>query len=367
MTKLIKATYENHHLSEKTVRDLKQASCAITQGKTVVFPTETVYGIGANAKSTQAVEKIFLAKGRPMDNPLIVHVNSKEMALELIDDSVKKRGLYGAYGEPFSWFNQLAEAFWPGPLTLIMKKSSVIPPSVTAGLETVALRFPDAPILISLIEQSGCPIAAPSANLSGKPSPTRGSHVIEDLYGRVDFIIQGADAKHGLESTVVDLSGSQVKILRPGIITEGDIREVLGDKAFGENSKLLEEKETPKSPGMKYTHYKPKGRVILYEGSLEKIVEAIEVQATQYREKALKVAVLGTEETKKMYQDNRFLFFSLGTRKDLSTIGNTLFHVLRKCDDHGVDIILAEGVEDKEIGKAIMNRLRKAADSIIKL
>lgn len=365
MTKLIKVACEDHYISGKEIESLREASEMIDQGGIVVFPTETVYGIGANAKNSQAVERIFVAKGRPMDNPLIVHVNTKEMALELIDDSVKKRDDQGNCGEQLFWFNKLTQAFWPGPLTLIMKKSAEIPLSVTAGLDTVALRLPDAPILIHLIEQSGCPIAAPSANLSGKPSPTRDSHVIEDLYGKVDFIIQGPDAKHGLESTVVDLSGSEIKILRPGVITEADIRKVVGDEGFEGENTPCEEKEIPKSPGMKYTHYKPKASVILYEGNLGKMTEAIQNQADVYEKKALKVAILGTEETKEMYDYDGFLFFSLGTRKDLSTIGNALFHVLRQCDDHGVDIILAEGVADKDIGKAIMNRLRKAADSIV--
>lgn len=332
----------------KIERDkIHRAARIIREGGTVVFPTETVYGLGANALSPIAVEKIFTAKGRPSDNPLIVHISDKKDIESLIqDDSQKAR--------------KLMEAFWPGPLTLILKKSLQVPQRVTGGLSTVAIRMPQHPVALALIEDAGIPIAAPSANLSGKPSPTNAKRVIEDLQGKVDMIIDGGPCKIGLESTVLDLTGENPVILRPGGVTremiEGVVGKVEEDPAL---KKGLDEGVHPKAPGMKYKHYAPSVPVKVYVGNMNQVSDAIQKEADDILEKGSRVGILGTEENAKKYTAS--VIRSLGSRNRPEEIAANLFEGLRAIDEKKVDYILAEGISEENIGSAVMNRLRKAA------
>ncbi|QXM07377.1 L-threonylcarbamoyladenylate synthase [Crassaminicella indica] len=325
---------------------LEASAQVLRSGGTVAFPTETVYGLGANALDEKAVKKIFEAKGRPSDNPLIVHIsklNELDALVEEIPPNAKK----------------VMERFWPGPITIILKRTDKIPDVITAGLDTVAIRMPSHPIANKLIEMAGVPVAAPSANLSGKPSPTKAEHVIHDLKGKVDVIISGGNCDVGLESTVVDMTGNIPMILRPGGVTKEHLEEIFEkvevDKAIEEGNQAL----TPKSPGMKYTHYSPQAEVIILEGDMESVVKAIHKLQEEKEAQGLRVGIMCTDETKKLYKNG--VVISMGSRKDLATIANHLFAVLRQFDAAGVDIIYAEGVEQKLLGHAVMNRMIKAA------
>lgn len=341
-TKIIRI---DNDLDNKEV--LRLAAEALAEGRTVAFPTETVYGIGTNALDESAIKKIFKAKGRPSDNPLIVHVTS----LEVVDTLVK---------EITPVAKQLMDAFWPGPLTLIFKKSVIVPESVTAGLSTVAIRMPSHPIARALIDQSGVPIAAPSANLSGKPSPTSGQHVIEDLEGRVDYIVVGRETEVGLESTVVDATGDIAMILRPGGITQEAMEVVVGKVGLDPAIKTQHsEALIPKSPGMKYTHYAPEAEILIIQGDEVPMVEMIQNMCHRFVNSGKRVGIMTCDEHLKHYECGVVL--SLGGRKELEKVAQQLFSTLRTFDGHGVDIILAEAFPDRELGAAIMNRLRKAA------
>ncbi len=320
---------------------------ALAEGRTVAFPTETVYGIGANALDESAIKKIYKAKGRPSDNPLIVHVTDMESVEALVEEVT-----------PVA--EKLMAAFWPGPLTIIFKKSIAVPVSVTAGLSTVAIRMPSHPIARDLIEQSGVPVAAPSANLSGKPSPTSGEHVIEDLNGRVDYIVVGDQTDVGLESTVVDATGDVAMILRPGGVTKEALEAVVGqvhvDPAIEASSM---EKLIPKSPGMKYTHYAPEAEVLMVQGEEAPMVEMIQNMCHRFVTSGKRVGIMTCDEHKADYDCGVVL--SLGSKDDMEAIAQQLFGTLRKFDEHSVDIILAESYDEKGLGSAVMNRLRKAA------
>ena len=324
---------------------LRYATEILINGGTVAFPTETVYGLGANALDQEALNKIFQAKGRPSDNPLIVHIS-------------KKKDLYSLVREVPEGADLLMEKFWPGPLTLVFKKSQIVPDIVTAGLDTVAIRMPSHPIAKTLIEISGIPIAAPSANLSGKPSPTQAAHVIEDLSGKVDVIISGGSCSVGLESTVLDLTEDIPVILRPGGVTLEDLQEVLGnvrtDKGIEGDTTAI-----PKSPGMKYTHYAPRAEVVIITGEIKDIVATINNLKKESEKNNLKVGIMATDETKDNYVDAVVL--SMGSREKPESIAENIFAILRRFDEKGVDIILTEGIEAKDIGHAVMNRLMKAA------
>lgn len=326
---------------------LKQGARALKEGKLVVFPTETVYGLGANGLDAQAAHKIYEAKGRPSDNPLILHISNKEQLLPLVSNIP-------------SLAQKLMEKFWPGPLTMIFEKSSIVPKEVTGGLDTVAIRMPSHPIACRLIEESKLPIAAPSANLSGKPSPTKAEHVKKDLMGRVDIIIEGEHSDIGLESTIVDVTGDIPVILRPGGITLEDITEVVGsvevDKGIIGD---LDKEYIPKAPGMKYTHYAPNAPMTMVLGSGEKVVKKIKDLTKTYIENNKRVGILTTNENIEKY--NQGVILSVGKRDKPETIAMNLFDCLRQFDEKEVDIILAEGVEDKGIGMAIFNRMNKAA------
>lgn len=324
---------------------LREAAEVIRGGGLVVFPTETVYGLGADATNEQAVQGIFAAKGRPSDNPLIVHVASPQDLAPLV----------AAVPPPAE---ALLERFWPGPLTLVLRSRGAVAPSVTAGLDTVGVRMPEHPVARLLIELAGVPIAAPSANRSGRPSPTKATHVIEDLLGRVDVIIDGGDTGVGLESTVLDLTQDPPEILRPGGVTLEALRAVIGSVVEHQPTAAAPD-VAPRSPGMKYTHYAPKAMVIVVDGPDIEMVQKINSLAYEYAEEGNRVGVMATAENRGSYLAPVVL--ELGPRADLAKVAAALFGTLRSFDQHEVDIVLAEALPEVGIGVAIMNRLRKAA------
>lgn len=325
---------------------ISEAVKILRTGGTVVFPTETVYGLGANGLDEKAVRKIFQAKGRPADNPLILHVYSMGHVEVLVKDIPKVA-------------ENCMEEFWPGPLTILFKKSSKVPKIITAGLDTVAIRMPKNNIALELIRQANVPIAAPSANLSGKPSPTSAQHVIDDLVGKVDMIIDGGSTGIGIESTVLDLSGDLPIILRPGAVTEEELKRIIPNLLVDTSTRKEDEDIAPKSPGEKYKHYAPKAEMIVFTGKVENIVREIKGKAEEYKEKGKKIGIMCTDETKEKYEG--LLAISLGSREKPETIGHNLFNTLRIFDGEDVDIILAEGIEKSNLGHAIMNRMLKAA------
>ena len=322
---------------------LNIAARLIREGELVAFPTETVYGLGANALSSEAVGKIFEAKGRPTDNPLIVHIADPDMLEPLIRFMPEHA-------------EEVMERFWPGPLTLIFPKSDDVPDQVTAGLDTVAIRMPSNPIAHALIYRAGVPIAAPSANLSGKPSPTRIKDVIEDMDGRIACIIDGGDCEVGIESTVLDLNSDQhPTILRPGGVSKEDLEELLGGVQVHSDSV-----SRPASPGMKYRHYAPRARVILIEGDAKKSMKTLKSRIAQEKALGRRVGALVYGDEKGIEAD---AVMSLGETSD--DAGKSLFAHLREMDRKGIDTIIVEGVEEKGSGLAIMNRLKKAASETV--
>lgn len=338
-TKIIKIDKENFKKE-----DLNDAAEIIKNGGIVAFPTETVYGLGANGLDEEAVKKIYLAKGRPSDNPLILHIGEISQLKELVED-VSDLAL------------KCIKRFWPGPLTIILKRKEIVPDIITAGLDTVAVRMPENTIARTLINLSGVPIAAPSANLSGKPSPTSGAHVIQDMQGKIDMIIDGGNTGIGLESTVLDLSSDIPTILRPGGVTFEELQKIIPEVA--QDKANLKNDIVPKSPGQKYRHYAPNAEMIVFTGRLEDIVINIQEYTQASIKDGKKIGIMATDETKKSYQNANVK--TLGTRRDKRTIANSLFNILREFDSLDVDIILAEGVELDDIGIAIMNRMMKAS------
>lgn len=326
------------------IEKLMRAATIIVNLGTVVLPTETVYGLGANALSSTAVKKIFLAKGRPSDNPLIVHVCSVEMMEDLLKDPLDLRA------------KKLIETFWPGPLTLVFKRSDKVPLEVCAHLDTVAIRMPDHPIALKLIELANVPIAAPSANVSGKPSPTMAQHVIQDMNGRVDMIISADRSRIGVESTVLDISSPMAVILRPGGVTLEQLQEVLGIDGVMLDSMVNGVVDKPRSPGMKYTHYAPNAPLQIVRGSKENILSYIK---GKIKESDSFIGVLCSDETKSEYQGAHVI--SIGSVHRLDQGASNLFAVLREFDSIGVDMIFAEAFAEDEMGLALMNRLKKAA------
>lgn len=328
------------------MNEVMEIGKSIREGKTVVFPTETVYGLGANALDELAVEKIFAAKGRPSDNPLIVHISSKDQLDDIVESIPEKARL-------------LMDKFWPGPLTLIFKKKNTIPEKITAGLSTVAVRMPDSQIALAIIEQAGLPVAAPSANISGRPSPTSVGHVIEDLDGRVDIIIDGGNCYYGVESTVIDVLNDPPMILRPGGITLEDISRVLDSVVYDPALDYYSSDKTPRSPGQKYTHYAPRGKVILFTGKKDAIYPEIIRESREQLSKSLRTMILCTDENIEHY--NEGIIISMGSRMKPKIISSNLFRLLRKADEMDMEYILVEGIEESNIGMAIMNRLKKAS------
>jgi L-threonylcarbamoyladenylate synthase len=323
---------------------ISQAAQLLQANEVVAFPTETVYGLGANAADTAAVEKIFAAKGRPSDNPLIVHIAELEQLEEIATDI-----------SDFAY--KLIEHFWPGPLTLVLKKKGNVSEKVTAGLPTIAVRMPNHPVALALIKECGLPLAAPSANLSGRPSPTTAKHVYDDLNGRIAGIVDGGETGVGVESTVLDCTEDVPVILRPGGVTKEEIEKVIGKVRV--DAALEDEAAAPKSPGMKYTHYAPKSPVVIVEGDRAFLQHLVE----ERKKNGAKVGVLTTEENKQFYKADVVL--ACGRRGELHTVASNLYQVLRRFDETDVGIIYSESFPAQGIGEAIMNRLKKAAGNHI--
>ena len=325
-------------------KEMAQAGKILKEGGLVAFPTETVYGLGANALDEQAAFKIYAAKGRPSDNPLIVHIASMEDLYKIVQ-TVPEEAV------------KLSDAFWPGPLTMIFQKKEIVPYGTTGGLDTVAVRMPNHPVALKMIEAGGGYIAAPSANTSGRPSPTMAEHVEEDLTGRIDMILDGGPVSIGLESTILDMTVTPPMILRPGAITqemlEACIGEVTVDKA------VIKPNQRPKAPGMKYRHYAPKADLSIVEGEMSKVIPKINELAAEQVKAGHKVGIIGTEESVANYTCGDVK--SIGTREDESTIAVHLFAILREFDADQVDYIYSESFDTEGIGSAIMNRLLKAA------
>ena len=327
------------------IRFIEEAGKVIRNGGTVAFPTETVYGLGANALDDEAVRKIFIAKGRPQDNPLI-HVSTKEIS-ELVKDVPEVA-------------QKIIDKFWPGPLTVILEKKDIIPNVTSANLNTIGIRMPNSEIALKLIELAERPIAAPSANISGRPSPTEVERCVEDLNGRVDYIIGGESSDIGVESTIVDCTVNPPLVLRPGGITLEMLKEINPEI---ELDKALKSKPNddfkPKAPGMKYKHYAPNAHLKIIKGKNEKTIEIINEIVENYIEKGNDIAILTTNENLNKFNNGKVI--SLGSENDLKEIAKNLFEALRKCDDLGVQYILCQGFEENGVGLAIMNRLNKAA------
>lgn len=325
----------------KTYPQITEAAQKLKQNEVVAFPTETVYGLGGNAQSDEAVLKIFEAKGRPGDNPLIIHISNRKQIHSFVKEIPGKAAL-------------LMDAFWPGPLTIILeKKEGALSEKATAGLSTVAVRMPDHPVALALIEASGLPLAAPSANLSGKPSPTTAGHVADDLTGRIAGIVDGGATGVGLESTVVDCTGEVPAVLRPGGVTKEQLEEVVGEVTV--DPALKDTNQAPKSPGMKYRHYSPDAPLYLVNGEKEAIQQLVNGK----RNEGLKVGVMTTRENKDFYDAD--IVIACGERAKLETVAEALYDTLRAFNHENLDIIYGEIFPEKGVGQAIMNRLSKAS------
>lgn len=326
---------------------MQEAGALIATGELVAFPTETVYGLGGDALHPDAARKIYEAKGRPSDNPLIVHV-AEFADLERVAREVPPQA------------KLLADAFWPGPLTMIVWKNDSVPYATTGGLDTVAVRMPDHPIALELIRKSGKLIAAPSANTSGRPSPTEASHVEGDLSGRIAMILDGGAVGIGIESTIIDLTEIVPMVLRPGYITPEMLADVLGEDVIIDPGLIAADDMTkPKAPGMKYKHYAPKADMVIVDGDKAAVVEKINALTEAAHAEGKKVAVIATEETKAEYRADVVL--SIGKREDEDSIAKHMYKILRDCDMLEVDAIYSESFQTPRIGQAIMNRLLKAA------
>lgn len=328
-------------------RCIREAAELIRAGELVAFPTETVYGLGADALHPEASKKIYAAKGRPSDNPLIVHIAAIE-DLEYIAREVPAQA------------RVLADAYWPGPLTMIVWKNDRVPYETTGGMETVAVRMPNHPAALELIRESGCLIAAPSANTSGKPSPTEAAHVALDMDGRIPMILDGGPVGIGIESTIIDLTEDIPMILRPGYITKEMLEQTLGEEVRMDPGIIAVDSERkPKAPGMKYKHYAPKADLILVEGETDKVAAEINRLTAVRQSEGKKVGIIATDETMKRYVGDSVM--SIGARTDEDAIARHLYKILREFDDLNVDVIYSESFATPRIGQAIMNRLLKAA------
>lgn len=345
-TKVIKIDPDSQVLSGEEEAALRQAGEILKQGGLVAFPTETVYGLGGDALNKESSRKIYAAKGRPSDNPLIVHI-ADLAALEPIVTEVTPEA------------KKIAEAFWPGPLTMILPKSEKVPYETTGGLDTVAVRMPSHPTARKLIEYGGGYVAAPSANTSGKPSPTVAKYVIEDMSGKIDMILDGGEVGIGLESTIIDLTVSPPQVLRPGYITEAMLEEVLGQVDIDKTILSNDSGQAPKAPGMKYRHYAPAGELTIITGEREQVTKYMNEQTLKYQAKGCKVGIIGSQEALSDYHAD--VVKNVGSREDEEAIARNLYRILREFDDEKVDIIFSESFESSGMGQAIMNRLLKAA------
>lgn len=323
-----------------------QAGSILSKGGLVAFPTETVYGLGGDALNPESSRKIYAAKGRPSDNPLIVHIADWTSIDKICTDIPAEA-------------KQLADIFWPGPLTMILKKSAAVPPETTGGLNTVAVRMPDHPVAAALIRAAGGYVAAPSANLSGRPSPTAAAHVIEDMDGRIDMIIDGGDVGIGLESTIVDLTEDVPVILRPGYVTQEMLRRVIGRVDTDSTLMHHDTGQAPKAPGMKYRHYAPKGSMLLIEGDREAVIRKMNAEVKEAGRRGARTGVMITDEIwDRVSADVKK---SVGSREDEYEIARRLYRILREFDEEGVTAIFGECFSSDGFGQAVMNRLLKAA------
>ena len=327
---------------------IRVAAEVLKKGGLVAFPTETVYGLGANALDGKAVLRIFDAKNRPADNPIIVHVANRD-DIYVLAEHVPQIA------------EKLIDEFWPGPLTLLFVKSDAVPNAVTAGLATVAVRMPSHAVAHALISEAGVPVAAPSANLAGRPSPTSAKHVLDDLSGRIEVLIDGGEIGYGVESTVLDLTTDPPTVLRPGPVTVEELRKVVGEVEVHPiaRAEVPIEVAIARSPGMKYRHYAPAAKVVVVEGPLEGIVKKVQELVDARRGLGEKVGVMATEETAPRYRAD--VVKVVGSRLDPRTVAKNLFRTFREFDAECVKFVVAEGLEPAGIGLAVMNRLRKAA------
>lgn len=323
--------------------EIKKQAEILKKGDTVIFPTETVYGLGANALDEKAVSKIYEAKGRPSDNPLIVHIYDKHQVEELAKDISPKAHV-------------VMDKFWPGPITIILNKKDIVPSRTSGGLDTVAIRMPSNPIAKELLKETNLPIAAPSANISGRPSPTKANHVYEEMNNRVDGIILGGDCTFGLESTVLDLTNDIPTILRPGSVTKEDLESVIGQVNIDPALENKEDNIKAKAPGMKYKHYSPNADVFIVSGGEKEVAEKINALVLENNKNNIKSVILCIEEHKNLYKGDTII---LG--RDLQEVGSNLFDSLIMADKKGYDVVYTEAFENKGVGRAIMNRLLKSA------
>ena len=346
ITRVLKVS-DTDPFTKEDLRAIGAAAEVICHGGLVGFRTETVYGLGGNALDASASARIYAAKGRPSDNPLIAHVCDMAM-VEEITEEIPETG------------KKLAETFWPGPMTLIFKKNDRVPLETTGGLQTVAVRMPSDRQAAELIRMAGVPIAAPSANTSGRPSPTRAEHVYQDLNGKIEMILDGGQTGIGLESTIVDVTGEVPMLLRPGAITMEMLREAVGEVDIDPAiTGPMNPAVHPKAPGMKYRHYAPKAPLTIVEGPQDRVVEKIRSLTAQKESAGGKVGIIATDESAAAY--DRGIVKSIGTRTEEITISMHLYGILRDFDDLGVDVIYSEAFDTPRMGQAIMNRLIKAA------
>ena len=340
MIKTIISNIDKNNIDEAEIK--KQAKL-LKEGNTVIFPTETVYGLGANALDENAVKKIYEAKGRPSDNPLIVHISSEEEVYKLANDISDKAKV-------------LMSKFWPGPLTMIFKKKDIVPQRTSGGLDTVAIRMPSHKIARELIKQAGIPIAAPSANISGRPSPTKGEHVCAEMNGRVSGIVVGGDCNFGLESTVIDMTMDIPMILRPGSVTKEQLEVEIGQVLIDPSLENKEDVLKAKAPGMKYTHYSPNGDVFIVTGKEGLVIKKINNLIEENNKKDIKSGVMCLSKNKDKYKGE---VIELGNT--LEEVASNLFNVLIEMDNRKIDIIYTEAFPNDGVGRAIMNRLMKSA------
>lgn len=325
---------------------IHQAGRILKAGGLVAFPTETVYGLGADALDARASRKIYAAKGRPSDNPLIIHICSMEDMYKITADVPQSA-------------RRLAETFWPGPLTMILKKNHKVPFETTGGLETAAIRMPANKIALALIREGGGYIAAPSANTSGRPSPTLAEHVYDDMNGKIPLILDGGAVSIGIESTIVDLTEKTPVVLRPGYITLDMLAQVIGEVHMDTGLVDKNSRQKPKAPGMKYRHYAPKAEMIVINGKQQLVAAKIKELAKRSTKEGRKVGIIAAQETAEYYEQGVVL--CIGERQDEETIAHNLYKILRTLDESDVDIILSESFSTPQMGDAIMNRLLKAA------
>ena len=325
---------------------LQEAGEILKRGGLVAFPTETVYGLGGDGLNPDSSRKIYAAKGRPSDNPLIIHIADMDSLGKLVTQVPGKA-------------RKLAERFWPGPLTMIFQKSREVPYETTGGLESVAVRMPSHPVALALIRAGGGYVAAPSANTSGRPSPTKAEHVVEDLQGKIEMIVDGGDVGIGLESTIVDFTEEIPVILRPGYVNQSMIEEVIGPVRMDKGLLITDEKVKPKAPGMKYRHYAPKAQLTIVEGNERQVADYINEQCRRLAEKGKKAGVIAARETSSLYQGA--VVKSIGSRQEEEEIARHLFAILRDFDQEDVDCIYSEAFQTPKMGPAIMHRLLKAA------